>query len=443
MSGTGSPGAHLAALSALSGMGPARLRALLSVAAPGELWEMLLDGRTRPIVAAIRDPGRDRLFGRDVFDGWVSEARATRSTPVAMEARITNLGLRVQSCGAVPAPDGVPAPEGLPGTDGLTGVDGLPGTRGVPAPEGVPGTDARAGIEGLPEVLAGDPDPPGALFTSGVGIDAHCARVAVVGTRRASEYGLRVARALGRDLAAAGVGVVSGLALGIDAAAHAGALEQPHGSSGLVAVIGAGHDRPCPVRNRGLARAVGASGTIISEVPPGIPSAPWRYPVRNRLIAALADVVVVVESASTGGSMSTVAEALARDRVVMAVPGSLGRRTAQGCHDLLRDGAQICTGAADVVSMLELLGFTTEQPCRTEECSGASGTARSAPDRPGGTGVDRDAEGVLELLTEGPCTFDTLSARTGMAFDRLCSLLAGLETDSLVRTEAGWVHRTT
>ncbi len=408
MSAAGPAGAHLGALSALEGMGPVRLRALLSVATPEELWEMLRSGRTAPIVTDSRDRDGARMLAAEVVSGWVRESRVTRNTPEAMQARIAHLGLAVHSG------------------------------------------------DSLPTRLREDPDPPGALFASGAIIDPLVARVAVVGTRRASDYGLRVARMLGRDLAAAGVEVVSGLALGIDAAAHAGALEPPRDAPGVIAVIGAGHDRPCPVRNRGLARAVGAAGTILSEVPPGVGSAPWRYPVRNRLIAALADVVVVVESASVGGSMSTVAEALTRDRVVMAVPGPLGRRTAQGCHDLLRDGAEICTGAADVISMLELLGHAAQPPIPTARRSGDSaepfgvaeplGTAEPGGDQRrsavGAVGsADRVGDEVLEFLADGPRTLDALVVRSGMGFDRLCAVVAGLEAASLVRTEAGWVHR--
>jgi DNA processing protein len=284
----------------------------------------------------------------------------------------------------------------------------------------------------LPGVFAADHDPPGVLFTSGSEIDAQGARVAIVGTRRASDYGLRMARLLGHDLAEAGVGVVSGLALGIDAAAHAGALEAPGETPPVVAVIGAGHHRPCPSRNRGLARAVTAAGSVISEVPPGIPSAPWRYPVRNRLIATLADVVVVVESASSGGSMSTVAEALARDRVVMAVPGLVGRRAAEGCHDLLRDGAEICTGADDVVSILGLLGFspTTEREAGQQD---AGADVNAAP------GVDEAV--VLELLADGPRTMDSLLSAGGFDLVELSSVLAAMEAGSLVATDAGWVRR--
>lgn len=344
----------------------------------------------------------------EVIARWERQVRATPHTPAAMAERLSALGLEV-----------------------LTG-------------------------DRLPEALVADHDPPGVLFASGSCIAARRARVAVVGTRRASDYGLRMARSLGRDLAEAGVQVVSGLALGIDAAAHAGALEASGVSTPVVAVIGAGHHRPCPSRNRGLARAVTAAGSILSEVPPGIPSAPWRYPVRNRLIAGLADVVVVVESASSGGSMSTVAEALARDRIVMAVPGSVGRRTSEGCHDLLRDGAEICTGPADVLAALGLLGFSLE-PDRASggQDPGAVAVPEAGAGEAGatgsGTGTGRahgaqaptppGAARVLELLADGPLSMDSLLSASGLQLAELSSVLVSLEAGSWIMTDVGCVRR--
>lgn len=394
------PAGHLAAIAALDGMGPARLRALLATAPPEKIWATLITGGGRQLLSGRQpsDPvagghvfedqslSRRPLFPADLVGTWERQVASTPHTPAVMADRIEALELVVQ-----------------------TGAQ-LPGT------------------------LVADLDPPGVLFTSGSDLDSERARVAIVGTRRASDYGLRTAHSLGHDLAESGIEVVSGLALGIDAAAHAGALEGSGGRTPVVAVIGAGHHRPCPARNRGLARAVRAAGSVISEVPPGISSAPWRYPVRNRLIAGLADVVVVVESASSGGSMSTVAEALARDRVVMAVPGSVGRRTAEGCHDLLRDGAEICTGAGDVLSTLGLLGFSPESEVGVGDQSVC---------------IDDDADMVpgsevamvLELLADGPRTMDSLLSATGLDLAGWSSVLASMEAESQVAIDAGWVRR--
>lgn len=422
MTAADSPKAHLAAIAALEGMGPARLRALLASTPPEEIWALFAagdaqrlasgphNGATSTAAVDVEDqslPVRPVLTSK-MIQGWERQVRSTPHTPAAMAERLDALGLEV-----------------------LTG-------------------------DGLPAVLAADHDPPGVLFTSGSCTEANRARVAIVGTRRASDYGLRMARSLGRDLVAAGVQVVSGLALGIDAAAHAGALDVVGAWTPVLAVIGAGHHRPCPSLNRGLARAVAASGVILSEVPPGIPSAPWRYPVRNRLIAGLADVVVVVESASRGGSMSTVAEALVRDRVVMAVPGSVGRRTAEGCHDLLREGAEICTGSADVLAALGLLGCSLEPDRRAGGSAEHEDAGPEYGDRDGGaTGSGPDvgrshagdaatlpgAATVLELLADGPRSMDSLLAASGLRLAELSSVLVSLESGSLISTDAGCVSR--
>ena len=399
--------AHLAAIAALDGMGPVRLRALLTAAEPEVLWAKLAAGAGRHLLsrsagaAAAGEAGAEDqslparpLMTADVIRGWERQAASTSHTPAAMEERLEALGIEV-----------------------LTG-------------------------DALPEPLVADQDPPAVLFRGGSVIEAARARVAIVGTRRASDYGLRVAWSLGRDLADAGVQVVSGLALGIDAAAHSGALASAGARAPVMAVIGAGHHRPCPSRNRGLARAVEAAGAVISEVPPGIPSAPWRYPVRNRVIAGLSDVVVVVESASAGGSMSTVAEALLRDRIVMAVPGSVGRRSAEGCHDLLRDGAEICTGADDVLSVLGLLGVSPEpHGCAGSQDQGAGEDSVGSVD--GGAVVAGDAVAVkvLELLVDGPRTMESLLAASGLRLMELSSVLATLEAASFIATDAGCVRR--
>jgi len=334
---------YIAALAALELVGPARLRWLRACGPPGEVWHRLVAGTLDPgdgPQPPVDPAGRfDAALSR-----WSAQARGQAGLPERMASRLDRLGVEVD------------------------------------------------GGDSMPEVLGSDPDPPGAVFRRGRTLDGSVPRVAVVGTRRASGYGQRVAESLGRALSEAGVSVVSGLALGIDAAAHRGALQGP---TPAVAVIGAGHDRPCPVRNRALAERLVETGSVLSEVPPGIASAPWRYPVRNRLIAALADVLVVVESAAAGGSMLTVAEALGRDRPVMAVPGPIDHRASVGCHDLLRDGAEICTGVSDVLTLLGL--------CRGGE----------QPPPPPAPQLSAAAASVLAALAEGPMATDTVMALTG------------------------------
>ena len=199
------------------------------------------------------------------------------------------------------------------------------------------------------------PDPPAVLHVAGeleqVGGD-HA--VAVVGARRATEYGLTVARDLGRGLSAAGVSVVSGLALGVDSSAHAGALE---GRAPPVAVLAGGADRPYPASKRRLYGAVRGAGAVVSEMPPGFGIWRWAFVARNRLIAALAHVVVVVEAAERSGSLTTADLGAELGRTVAAVPGRVTCRLATGTNGLIGDGALLVRGARDVLEALaELTG---------------------------------------------------------------------------------------
>lgn len=370
---------HLAALASLPDAGPARLRWLVELGDPMETWERLRLGALRAEGARSRRDAALRIDAQ-LLQRW--REHAAGPWPQRMEQLLGRLDVRVSHGSS------------------------------------------------LPVRLGADVDPPPVLFERGQGLVGTEALVAVVGTRRASPYGLRLAERLGRELSEAGVSVVSGLALGVDAAAHAGALQ---GSTPPVAVVGAGHDRPCPVRNRGLARAVAERGTIYSEVPPGVASAPWRFPARNRCIAALAHVLVVVESPPAGGSMLTVAEAVHRDRIVMAVPGSVERSTSAGCHLLLRDGAHVCTGALDVCCMLSLLGVLD----------------RAAPSIPASSGpedrVERGsmtelAASVLDLVEQAPRTTDGVLAATGVGLGELGAALSELEARGLLVRRGGWIE---
>ena len=176
-----------------------------------------------------------------------------------------------------------------------------------------------SGEVGYPPSLAALPDRPDGLFVRGTVPPGDA--VAIVGSRAATRYGLGLAERLGRAFAAAGYVVVSGLARGVDAAAHRG------GIASTVAVFGCGIDRWYPAANRELGlRILDAGGALVSEYAPGTPPAPWRFPLRNRVVSGLARVVVVVEAAVTGGALITARSALAQGREVLAVPGDLGRR---------------------------------------------------------------------------------------------------------------------
>jgi DNA processing protein len=204
----------------------------------------------------------------------------------------------------------------------------------------------------FPALLRSIHDPPPGLFVRGTGPLELLERpaVAVVGARACSPYGAAVARMLGRDLAAAGVVVVSGLARGVDAEAHRGALA----CGSTVAVLGCGIDRDYPRAHASLAVGIAASGLIVSEYPPGVEPAPWRFPARNRIVAGLTVGTVVVEARERSGALITADLALDEGREVLAVPGEITAELSRGANQLLRLGAVPVTSSADV---LELVGI--------------------------------------------------------------------------------------
>lgn len=205
------------------------------------------------------------------------------------------------------------------------------------------------GSSHYPAVLLDDPDPPVVLFEAGSRPQAGAATIGIVGTRGCSRYGRQVAHELGARLATAGVAVASGLAHGIDAAAHAGALRR---NGHAIAMVAGGVDVIYPVGNRQLWAKVLENGSIMSEYPLGARPLTWRFPARNRLIAALSAMVIVVESPVKGGSMYTVDEALRRDRVVAAVPGSIYSDASAGTNRLIADGAVSLHSIDDLIEML-------------------------------------------------------------------------------------------
>jgi DNA processing protein len=280
-----------AALAALPGIGPAGLVRMLTDHGPEGAWEQVCRG-------AIRRPeGRGRPQRT-----WAAAAAGCR--PEELAANLAGRDIGVTWWGA---PD-------------------------------------------YPEALKSDPQPPGVLFWRGdlTWLSRQC--VALVGTRRATPDGRATAFELGRDLAAAGICVVSGLALGIDGAAHAGALSLD--GAGTVGVAASGVDTPYPARHAELwARAIG-HGAVCSETPPGQPAQAWRFPARNRVIAGLSRLVVVVESHRAGGSLLTAEAALARGIDVAAVPGPVRSPASEGSNQLLADGPAPVRHAGDILDML-------------------------------------------------------------------------------------------
>jgi DNA processing protein len=378
----------VAALAGLPGMGPARLRALLDTWEPAKAWRRITEDRATaaPAVAAACRPD-----GAGLARTW---ARAAAGADVA-------------ACWA---------------SHREAGVAVL--LREAP---------------GYPEALAGDHEAPPVLFTRGDLGSLAARRVAIVGTRTCTSYGTGVATELGRDLAAAGVAVVSGLALGVDGAAHTGALAATGGAP--VGVVGSGLDVVYPRRHGRLWAEVGRRGLLVSEAPLGARPEPWRFPVRNRVLAALAEVVVVVESHAKGGSLHTVEAALARDRPVMAVPGSVRSPASDLPNALLADG---CAPVRDALDVLVALGLSTggpgvPGPTAVAGLRGPNAVAGAATERrptPGG-----DAGAVLAAAGWEPVSLDDIVARTGLSPGAVSLALTRLEDERWVEGSAGWWER--
>jgi DNA processing protein len=288
--------------------------------------------------------------------------------------------------------------------------------------------DARAIAQfepGFPGRLAAIPDPPLVLSLQGDSACFGAPGVAIVGARRASVMGLQTARTLARSLAELGIVVVSGLALGIDGAAHAGALDsaKPHST---IAVLGSGIGAVQPMTNLPLARSIlSAGGLIVSEYSPFSAANRYRFPERNRLISGLADVVVVVEASERSGSLITARLAAEQGREVLAVPGAVGAPNSKGVNMLLKQGA----GLADCVDdVLDALGY---QPARPVTCGGVSPDLLSAP-----------AARVLESFREVASTLDQVCADTGLTAAAASAALAELELAGIVsRAGGGYIRR--
>jgi len=199
------------------------------------------------------------------------------------------------------------------------------------------------------------PQPPEAIYAIGRASALEKPRVAIVGTRDCTGYGERSARMLTRALVRAGVSIISGMARGIDAAAHRTAIEE---GGNTVAVLGTGIDVPYPVGHRQLHRTIAEKGIVISENPPGTKAYQGAFPKRNRIIAALAPLTIVVEAGFRSGALNTAAQALALGRTVAAVPGPIDSEQSRGCNHLIQSGAQVVTATDDVFSLLGIAAPT-------------------------------------------------------------------------------------
>lgn len=265
-----------------------------------------------------------------------------------------------------------------------------------------------------PDRLADLPDAPDLLFVRGV-LPVEPA-VGVVGTRRCTSYGERIAEGYGRAIAAAGWPLVSGLARGIDGAAHRGTVA----ADGVgVAVLGSGIDVMYPREHADLARElIDRGGAVISESPPGTPPESWRFPPRNRIISGMAGVVVVVEATVKGGARITAEAALIHGRQVFAVPGDIGRASSAGCNLLIRDGAFPVHDADDLLESIELV-LGPSPRAKSDATTQASG---------------RDQE-ILDLIAAGATAADDLLAALGLGAGPGLALLGELEMRGLITSD--------
>lgn len=358
--------AHLAALAGLDLMTTPRLVALQSGRSPVEAFAVAT-GATRPSAAIAG------LFDRhrELRDRW--KLSALRNQPDDVAERCDRLGVEIIA----------------------------------------PGDPA------FPPQLRDDPQRPAVLFVQGDAGALDARRVGIVGTRNPTRRGVLTAERFGEELAAAGVVVVSGLALGIDGAAHRGALNAAGASP--VAVVANGHDLPYPKRHRVLWGEVAERGAVISEWPPGVAPDPFRFPQRNRILAALSELVLVIESRERGGSLITAREAAERGIDVFAVPGPIDQRSSVGTNQLLGDGA---APAVDVDTLLIALGLDHRRSGR------AHVDTRPQP--------DADGEETLLLVGGRSQSIESVAVETGWPLGRAARALAVLERDGWLIEVGGW-----
>lgn len=276
-----------------------------------------------------------------------------------------------------------------------------------------------------PQTLLTAEDPPLLLYARGRIELLARPMLAIVGSRNATAQGERDAEAFAAELGQAGLTVVSGLALGIDAAAHRGGLST---EAGTVAVIGTGADRLYPARNEALARAIVNNGVIISEFPLGTPALAANFPRRNRLIAGLGLGCLVVEAAPRSGSLITARLAAEAGREVFAIPGSIHSPLSRGCHQLIRQGAKLVESAQDILEELRWEKSATAQKVG----DGDTATLASAT---------TDEEQVLTVLGRTPCDLDTLSVRSGLTPAHLLAMLLPMELAGRVAQLPGSLYQ--
>ena len=307
------------------------------------------------------------------------------------------------------------------------------------APQGPARAIVSLGDLRYPQALLDTEDPPLLLYLMGPALllehqpfpSDRC--LAVVGSRNPTAQGAENARLFARALCGAGLTIVSGLALGVDAAAHEGALEAATSAGTMaatIAVVGTGLDRVYPRKNLDLAHRIAAHGLIVSEYPLGTPPLPGNFPKRNRIISGLSQGTLVVEAALASGSLITARMAAEQGREVFAIPGSIHAPQSRGCHALIRQGAKLVESAQDVLEELKIPATTVP------------GLPQEGVNAPGAAASDETEDPVLAALGYDPMGLDALIARTGMDASTLQVALLELELDGrIARLPGGLFQR--
>ena len=293
-------------------------------------------------------------------------------------------------------------------------LDGLLRERDSFAGQGI--TWCCPADEEYPKRLLDIPDPPAVLFRRGDLPPEAGKTAAIIGARRCSHYGRTMAERFGTELAKAGVAVISGMAMGIDGYAQSAALAAGGRS---FAILGCGPDQAYPAINRPLYGRLLSQGGILSEYKPGTPPLAWHFPLRNRIISGLADILLVIEARAVSGTLITVDQALEQGRDVLALPGRVGDALSEGCNSLIRQGAGILTDTSDVLSLLQI-----EEPSE-----GGKGRRR----RPSAAALSAEQRSVLRALSGDPQHLEELMLKTGLGLGELSLVLLSLE-------ESGWVR---
>jgi DNA processing protein len=285
-----------------------------------------------------------------------------------------------------------------------------------------------------PQALLSIPDPPPLLYAKGRTELLSRPGVAIVGSRNATAQGLQNAERFAQTLSSAGLCVVSGLALGIDAAAHSGACSETPDHGSTIAITGTGLDLVYPAKHRALAHRIAEHGCLLSEYPIGTAAIAANFPRRNRLISGMSLGVLVVEAALQSGSLITARSALEQGREVFAIPGSIHSPLAKGCHQLIRQGAKLVESAQDILEELQLhaLAPAVQQAITTSKHSTRNAAVMTQPASTGApAAADERAQQVLQAAGHDPTSVDQLAERTGLAASEIQASLLLLELDGI------------